>query len=539
MTDPLATPGTLLAARTLAAVAPGSAALAPLQAWTGETTLQLAVVGVYLLAALALGLIAYRVTSREAEDYYLASRSLGTVVLLFTTFATLLSAFTFFGGPNVAYSFGPEWILVMGLMDGILFAVLWYVLGYRQWLVGRQHGYVTLGEMLGDRFGSTTLRAVVAGVSIFWLFPYVMLQQVGAGQALVGLTNGAVPYWAGATLITLFMIGYVVVAGLRGVAWTDTLQGLFMLLVTWAAVAWVVSAAGGLGALSSALAGTRPEFLALGGAPAAGAPYSVQYVIATAVTIAFGVTMFPQINQRFFVARDARVLKRSFALWPVLVVLLFVPAFLLGTWAAGLGIEVPQGSNVLPLLLNEYTPVWFAALVIAGALAAMMSSSDSMLLSGSSYLTRDLYRPLVEPDASDDREGWVARVGVAVFALGSLAAALLQGGGGGLDVLVTIGDTAFGGYAQLALPVLVALYWARTTRTGMFAGVLGSQAFYLAHVFVPEVTVAGVMLLGDAYLTWDFALWGMLLSLALTVGVSALTSAAPEEDARTFTVGAD
>jgi SSS family solute:Na+ symporter len=539
MTDPLATPGTLLAARTLAAVAPGSAALAPLQAWTGETTLQLAVVGVYLLAALALGLIAYRVTSREAEDYYLASRSLGTVVLLFTTFATLLSAFTFFGGPNVAYSFGPEWILVMGLMDGILFAVLWYVLGYRQWLVGRQHGYVTLGEMLGDRFGSTTLRAVVAGVSIFWLFPYVMLQQVGAGQALVGLTNGAVPYWAGATLITLFMIGYVVVAGLRGVAWTDTLQGLFMLLVTWAAVAWVVSAAGGLGALSSALAGTRPEFLALGGAPAAGAPYSVQYVIATAVTIAFGVTMFPQINQRFFVARDARVLKRSFALWPVLVVLLFVPAFLLGTWAAGLGIEVPQGSNVLPLLLNEYTPVWFAALVIAGALAAMMSSSDSMLLSGSSYLTRDLYRPLVEPDASDDREGWVARVGVAVFALGSLAAALLQGGGGGLDVLVTIGDTAFGGYAQLALPVLVALYWARTTRTGMFAGVLGSQAFYLAHVFVPEVTVAGVTLLGDAYLTWDFALWGMLLSLALTVGVSALTSAAPEEDARTFTVGAD
>jgi len=539
MTDPLATSGTLLAARTLAAVAPGSAALAPLQAWTGETTLQLAVVGVYLLAALALGLIAYRVTSREAEDYYLASRSLGTVVLLFTTFATLLSAFTFFGGPNVAYSFGPEWILVMGLMDGILFAVLWYVLGYRQWLVGRQHGYVTLGEMLGDRFGSTTLRAVVAGVSIFWLFPYVMLQQVGAGQALVGLTNGAVPYWAGATLITLFMIGYVVVAGLRGVAWTDTLQGLFMLLVTWAAVAWVVSAAGGLGALSSALAGTRPEFLALGGAPAAGAPYSVQYVIATAVTIAFGVTMFPQINQRFFVARDARVLKRSFALWPVLVVLLFVPAFLLGTWAAGLGIEVPQGSNVLPLLLNEYTPVWFAALVIAGALAAMMSSSDSMLLSGSSYLTRDLYRPLVEPDASDDREGWVARVGVAVFALGSLAAALLQGGGGGLDVLVTIGDTAFGGYAQLALPVLVALYWARTTRTGMFAGVLGSQAFYLAHVFVPEVTVAGVTLLGDAYLTWDFALWGMLLSLVLTVGVSALTSAAPEEDARTFTVGAD
>jgi SSS family solute:Na+ symporter len=172
-------------------------------------------------------------------------------------------------------------------------------------------------------------------------------------------------------------------------------------------------------------------------------------------------------------------------------------------------------------------------------MAAMMSSSDSMLLSGSSYLTRDLYRPLVEPDASDDREGWVARIGVAAFALLSLAAALLQGGAGGLDVLVTIGDTAFGGYAQLALPVVVALYWSRTTRAGMFAGVLGGQAFYLLHVLAPSVTVGGVTLLGSAYLTWDFALWGMALSLALTVGVSTVTAAAPGEDARTFAVGAD
>jgi SSS family solute:Na+ symporter len=58
-------------------------------------------------------------------------------------------------------------------------------------------------------------------------------------------------------------------------------------------------------------------------------------------------------------------------------------------------------------------------------------------------------------------------------------------------------------------------------------------------VLAPAVTVAGVSLLGDAYLTWDVALWGMLLSLLLTAGVSAMTPAAPEEDARTFAVGAD
>jgi len=488
---------------------------------------QLGVIGAYLVVALVIGVAAYRLTGRDAEDYYLAGRSIGTVVLLFTTFATLLSAFTFFGGPNLAYAAGPEWILVMGVMDGLLFALLWYTIGYRQWLIGRVEGYVTLGEMLGDRFGSTRLRGLVAGVSLFWLFPYVMLQQMGAGEAIVGLTDGAVPYWAGAAFITLFMIVYVVLAGLRGVAWTDTIQGVFMLGIVWVAVGWVLANAGGLAGVSAALAGNRPAFLSLGGGL-----YSPQWMIAQAVTIAFGVTMFPQINQRFFIARDDRVLKRSFALWPVLVLLLFVPAFLLGTWAAGLGVAVPEGANVIPVLLNAYTPAWFAALVIAGAIAAMMSSSDSMLLSGSSYLTRDLYRPLVNPAADDEREAWLARVGVVAFAVGTFVASLFRPGS-----LVEIGSTAFGGYAQLTLPVLVALYWSNTTRQGMLAGIAGAQAFYVAHVFVPSVTVGGVTVFGSTYLTWDVALYGMVLSLLLTVGVSLVTAAGADERAETFAVG--
>ena len=480
-----------------------------------ETAIQLAIVRAYLVITLAVGLVAYRLTDRTAEDYYLASRTLGTVVLLFTTFATLLSAFTFFGGPNVSAGAGPEWILVMGLMDGVLFAILWYVLGYKQWLVGKREGYLTLGEMLGDRFGSTLLRVVVALISIFWLFPYVMLQQQGAGTALVALTDGAVPYWVGAGGITLFMIVYVTLSGMRGVAWTDTLQGLFMLVIVWAAFLWVLVAVGGPSAATGKLAGSNPEFLRLGGGL-----YSPEYVVSTAVSIAFGVTMFPQVNQRFFVARSKQVLKRTFALWPVLVLLLFVPAFMLGAWAAGYGIS-PEDGNVLPLLLNEFTPGWFTALVVAGAMAAMMSSSDSMLLSGSSYFTRDVYRQVVST-ASQRREDLIARVGVAVFATLSFGASLFQPG-----TLVQIGETAFGGFAQLALPVLVALYWPGTTRRGMLAGVLGSQTFYLASVFTPWVPAS---YLGG----WSAAVVGMLAGLVVTVGVSLITTAAPEENAGRF-----
>ncbi len=505
-----------------------------------SATLQLGIIVAYLLVALGVGLAAYRVTERAAEDYYLASRTFGTVVLLFTVFATLLSAFTFFGGPDNAYAFGPEWILVMGLMDGIIFAVLWYVVGYKQWLLGQNHGYVTLGEMLGDRFGSRTIRALVAAVSLFWLFPYVMLQQIGAGGALAALTDGALPFAAGATLVTAFMIVYVVLAGMRGIAWTDTLQGAFMLLMVWAALVWVLVAVdGGLATINAGLEASNPEFLALGSDF-----YTPGTMLTFAVSIAFGVAMFPQVNQRFFAAASETVLKRSFALWPALVLLLFVPAFLLGTWARGLGLsaDVGTGESILPILLAEFTPTWFAALVIAGAIAAMMSSSDSMLLSGSSYFTRDLYRPLVDGDLSDRREDRLGRIGVAVFAIAALAASIWAeaaafGGASVGSILVTIGDLAFGGFAQLALPVIVALYWRRTTGAGIAVGIVLSQVIYLAFNFLPELPMGSIVLFSDAYLGWGISIYCMLLGLATTIVVSTVTSQAAAADTELYFEG--
>ena len=507
---------------------------------TTTTTLQVGIVVAYLVVALAVGVLAYRVTERRAEDYFLASRNFGTVVLLFTVFATLLSAFTFFGGPNTAYLHGPEWILVMGVMDGVLFAVLWYVVGYKQWRIGKARGHVTLGEMLGDRFGSTFLRAFVAVLSLVWLFPYVMLQQIGAGTALVGLTEGAVPFWAGATLVTVFMIIYVVIAGIRGIAWTDTLQGMFMLVMVWAALVWVLVVVGGPTTATARLGEVAPEFLELGSDF-----YTPQRMLTFAVSIAFGVSMFPQVNQRFFTAGSEKVLRRTLALWPLLVLLLFVPAFLLGSWARGLGIEadVAAGDNVLPLVLAEYTPAWFAALVIAGAIAAMMSSSDSMLLSGSSYFTRDIYRPVIDEALTDRGEDLLGRVGVVVFAFAALGASLYVGSDVDVgvvgDVLVDIGDTAFGGFAQLAPPVIIALYWRKVTRNGFLAGVVAGQAVYVSGALLPETVelpAVGVVRVGleGTYFGWGISIYAMLLGLLFTVVVSVVTERASGEKPSVF-----
>ncbi|MFW6448581.1 MAG: sodium:solute symporter family transporter, partial [Halobacteriota archaeon] len=281
---------------------------------------------------------------------------------------------------------------------------------------------------------------------------------------------------------------------------------------------------------NAGLRADHPEFLELGSAF-----YTPQTMLTLSISIAIGVTMFPQVNQRFFTAASVDVLKRSLALWPVLVILLFVPAFLLGTWAAGLGLEadVGAGESILPVILDTYTPAWFAAVVIAGALAAMMSSSDSMLLSGASYFTRDLYRPLVDPDLDTRHEDRLGRIGVVVFATAALGASIwVHVGGLGAGsigaILVDIGDLAFGGFAQLAPAVVLALYWRRTTEAGFVVGIALPQLVYLAANFLPTVAIGPVELVATSYAGWGIALYCLGLGGLSTVAVSLATRPAPE-----------
>jgi SSS family solute:Na+ symporter len=163
-----------------------------------------------------------------------------------------------------------------------------------------------------------------------------------------------------------------------------------------------------------------------------------------------------------------------------------------------------------------------------------------MLLSGSSYLTRDLYRPLTgRGDASDEetdrREALFARVGVVIFATLSFIASLYTPG-----TLVQIGDTAFSGFAQLTVPVALALYWQDTTRNGMYAGVVGSQLFYGLHVFPVVSTLAGLVgvdvALPASYLGWTPGVVGILVGLLLTVSVSLVTAPAATEDRTAYAV---
>jgi SSS family solute:Na+ symporter len=116
-----------------------------------------------------------------------------------------------------------------------------------------------------------------------------------------------------------------------------------------------------------------------------------------------------------------------------------------------------------------------------------------------------------------------------VFAIAAFGGSLLRPGS-----LLEVGSTAFGGFAQLAPPVALAMYWQRTTRAGMFAGIIGTQVFYLATVFGPTVALGGVPILAPTYFGWFSSVVGLVLGLLLTVGVSAVTTPDTAENPATY-----
>ncbi|MBE0478094.1 sodium:solute symporter family protein [Candidatus Aerophobetes bacterium] len=481
-----------------------------------EQTIQLIIVFTFMSVALLIGLRGYRITRKEPEDYFLADRSFGTLVLLLTMFASLMSAFTFFGGAGQVYSSGMEWFIVMGIMDGFLVAVFWYLIGSKQWKLGKKYHYITLGEMLGERFGSPFLRGAISIISLFWLFPYLMLQQMGGGYALSGLTGGAISYPVGAGIITLFILTYVVLGGMRGVAWTDVFQGILMIACIWIALVFIGRGIGGPEVAATKVLAEAKSIFTLGDS------WTPQMIWSASVSVALGVICFPQINQRFFVGKSEKILQRSFIIWPLLCLLLFLPPFLIGAWGRAIVPGLANPDTVLSVMLGMYTPFWFSALVISGAMAAMMSSADSMLLSASSYLTHDIYKKFLNPRASNKRENFMGRLIVAIFAIFSYLASLLQPG-----TLVEIGLIAFGGFAQITPLLFLSLYWKKTTTYAIIISLFASESFYMISKFVPGVP--------DKYFGLDSSIIGVALAACLTIIISSFSTHSRTERLELFT----
>lgn len=437
---------------------------------------QLVVIG-YLVIALLLGIAAGRVGKGDVADYVAGERAFGPVVMYFVVGATIFSAYALLGTPQRVVAKGSDafYIIAYGAVG---FVPVFYF-GAKVRRLGDRFGFVTHAELVGARFGSRLVTGTMGVATVLAFLPYLVIQLKGAGvvmHASLGVSNSV-----GAFIVYAVVVAYVVVGGVRGVAWTNVLQGAAMLIIVWWLGLWVPDALfGGVGPMFDRVIAERPDTLTL---PGPGPTTDWQYSSEILVSI-LGFSMWPQVFMKCFTARSARLVQLTAVLYPTFLFFL-VPLLLLGYCAVLAG--GPADDSVLLWIvsrpeLGDTTLV--VAFVAFAVLAASMSTGDALLHAGASIAVRDvvcggLGRPL--DDASQTR--WM-KIGVVVLALVTFG--LL-----GIADSISIVDLLLLAYAvpiQFLPLTLAALYWRRATPAGAEAGLLAGLGTVLV-LFVCKVAM--------------------------------------------------
>jgi len=454
---------------------------------------KMAVVSGYFIVLISIGLLARRRAKRSIEDYFVASRSLPPFVLFLTMAATNFSAFTVFGFSGAGWRTGYAFYPIMAFGTGFM-ALSFHLIGRQVWRIGKEKGLLTPPELVFYRFGSPALRFLFFGVMTAFTLPYLAMQPMAAGYALEELLG--IPYLAGAALVTAVMLGYTFLGGMRGVAWTDAFQGGMLIVLLIVALGVIATPFGGLSTANREVAARFPDLFSR---PGAGGALSPGIWLGYMLLWSLCDPMFPQLFQRFYAARSERALVTTMSLYPLITGFLFLLPVTIGVIGRLAFPDLPAGATsdrIFPLLLSSYAPPVLEALVLTAALAALMSTLDSQLLTLSSMCTRDLVEPLLGRKVSP----WTGKLFVAVLALIGLGIAWRPP-----DTFLAIATETFTGLAVLFPTVLAALYWRRATAAGAIASIIIGEGFVAAYHFdllpsfgtlpvVPIVVAAGFVL---------------------------------------------
>ena len=447
----------------------------------------------YLGVVVYIGVFAFRRAHgrAQAEDYFLASRSLGPFVFLMSLFGTNMTAFSILGSSGHAFANG---IVTFGLMASpaaLVMPLMLFLVGTRVWALGKRHGFITPVQLFRDRWETSHIGTLIFVVQAALLVPYVIIGVMGGGTTLEAVSGGRVPYWLGGALVAVVVMSYVFFGGMRGTAWVNTFQTTLFLVFGAAAVLVIGWGMGGFSASAEAILASPQSFLLTR------ERYSpldfFSYTLIPLSSIAF-----PHITIFCLTAERMAHFKKTIVAYPLCLLAIWLPCTFLGVMA-NRATDVPEvraklearttlatqaatlapearaelraqaaGDDVLVLLLNHYAPAWLAGLLAAGIMAAVMAT-DSQILALSTMFTEDVFAHY-EGKARFGEQAQVMTGRLFVIGLTIVAYAVALRAPESIFVIAT--QYAFTGYAALAPLFFAALFWRGSTKWGALASTL-------------------------------------------------------------------
>ena len=494
----------------------------------------------YLLFLLGIGIWGVRKSRSGEEDYYLAGRGQGWLVSSLTIMATFFSSAAMLGAPGAVYKEGV--VFALFALNVPLSGAAIYVLGNRIRKLGHTHGHVTPADLIcGHYDSSVALRCLVALIGFLYAVPYVVIQIQAGGIISERLFAGEHAFEIGACLLSLVTMLYIMIGGMRSVAWTDALQGALLMTGMLLAGLAAVAALGGPSAFFEKVNDLPHTSLSV---PGTTGSFTPEKMFTLCIFGALGSMIQPAQWMRFYAAKSANALRRS----AVIFALGLTACFLFGVMLVGLGGQalyplakpntdgvfeyrlqqdtntvaateadlakrLANGAKPLPhpdvgtdsrdfdqimvVVLKRHLPELFGpvglllgTLIIIAIMAAAMSTADSNLHAMSAVLTRDIYGGVLRPGASEKSRLWVGRGVIAAATVLSLGMVFVSRSSESFDpigMIMPMSILAIAFSSQL-LPVTIdVLFLKRGSRQGAIAGIIAGMLVVLMFSPIPAI----------------------------------------------------
>jgi SSS family solute:Na+ symporter len=466
----------------------------------------------YLAAVLYIGVFAFRKArgKEEAEDYFLASRSLGPFVFLFSLFGTNMTAFAILGSSGHAFSNGIVTFGLMASSSGLVIPLTIFLVGTRVWALGKKYGFMTPVQMFRDRWECRHIGTVIFVVQAVLLVPYIIIGIMGGGTTLNVISGDVVPFWFGGAIVAMVVMGYVFFGGMRGTAWVNTFQTILFLL--FGAIAIIVIGAG--------MGGFRNAANAMLASPAL-APLLTRerispYYFFSYTFIPLSAIAFPHILIFCLTAEKMKHFKKTVIFYPLCIMAIWLPCVFLGVMANRVT-DLPEirekqearrvlatqgrtmepeardklreqsaGDDTIMLLLKRFAPLWLAGILGAGIMAAVMAS-DSQILALSTMFTEDVFAFYGHKQRFGEAvQVLTGRVFIVLITLFAYAVALRAPE----SIFELAIQYAFSGFAALSPLLIAAIFWKGSTKWGALAVTLWVAAAVVAVALFQQVVPA-------------------------------------------------
>lgn len=494
---------------------------------------------IYMAAVIFIGVFFAKRANKSSENYFLGGRSLGPWVTAMSAEASDMSGWLLMGLPGVAY-----W---SGLADAFWTAAGLAVGTYLNWLIVskrlrrysiRANNSITLPEFFSNRFREEkkVIMTLAALFILIFFTVYAASCFVTCGK-LFSTLFGA-PYVAMMVVGAVFVLLYTILGGFLAESASDFMQSIVMICAL--AIIVVISTvhAGGLGAVVEN-AREIPGFLEFfgianpslneagrqiveNGAPLFGAASDYGWLNIFSM-LAWGLGYFgmPQVLLRFMAIRRERELKMSRRIAMVWVLISLTVAVFIGIVGREIfptaHLSATDAENIFVTLAESFLPPILAGFVMAGILAATISSSDSYLLIAASAFAKNIYQGLFRKKATDKEVMNVSRITLLAIAIVAMFIAMDED-----SVIFQIVSFAWAGFGATFGPLMLfSLFWKRTNRAGAIAGMVGGAGM----VFLWKLVISN---LGGAFAIYEL-LPAFIFSSICIVVVSLATKAPSRE----------